>query len=342
MSDSAPSDRLEQRTKGSQYWMRLLIDVNRWVLVAVILVVVFCLLVITSELGLASFRQIATSQNGVRYLFSPFIGAIITGTSIVVTINQLVLSQELGAVGDQRSRMQEAMKFQTDVESKLDIPISDPEPTAFLGELVDGIRTRANRLAETATDEPGAKRAELIDELVADVTQNAEAVSEDLEGARFGSFDVIHAALNFNYSRKIHEARRIRTHHEEALSTEADETLEELIDLLQFFGEAREHFKTLYFQWELINLSRALLYIAVPALVVVGVFLMYVDATTWYGTTLGVDNLVWLASGGFAFGLSPFVVFIVFILRIATVAKHTLAMGPFILRQTERETRSNE
>ena len=338
MSDTTPGDRLEERTEGSRYWMRLLISVNRWLLVGVILAGVFCLLVAASRFGLAPLREIAASQNGIRYLFSPFIGAIITGTSIVVTINQLVLSQELGAVGDQRERMQEAIEFQTDVESKRSIGISKPEPAAFLDQLVSGIGDRATQLTEATTADHDTEHSETVAEFVEDVTRNAESVRNDLDGAQFGTFEVMMAALNFNYSWKIYAARRIRRHHGDSLSTEASGALDELLSLLKFFGEAREHFKTLYFQWELINLSRALLYISVPALAVVGVFLMYVDATTIYGTTLGVDNLVWLSSAGFALGVAPFVVFIVFILRIATVAKHTLAMGPFILRPTERET----
>ena len=337
MSDTTPSDRLEERSAGNPVWIRLLIHSNRWLLVAAVLVAVFGLLVAAGALGLAPFREIVASQNGVRYLFSPFIGAIITGTSIVVTINQLVLSQELGAVGDQRSRMQEAMAFQTDVESMLGEEVSSPEPAAFLRELLAGIDGRANRLGESAIANHEPERSETVGAFVDDVQRNTALVSDELDGAQFGTFAVISAALDFNYSWKIYTARRIRARHGESLSGEDEGALDELIDLMEFFGEAREHFKTLYFQWELINLSRALLYIAVPALTVVGVFLMYVDGTTLYGTLLGVDTLVWVSSAGFAFGLAPFVVFIVFILRIATVAKHTLAMGPFILRQTERD-----
>ena len=337
MSDTTPSDRLEERTAVNASWMRVLIHSNRWLLAVVVLVVVFCLLVAAGQFGLAPFREVAASQNGIRYLFSPFIGAIITGTSIVVTINQLVLSQELGAVGDQRSRMQESMAFRTDVESKLDAGISSPEPAGFLRELLAGIDRRANRLGESAIADGEPDRSETVGAFVEDIRQHTALVREELDGAQFGTFEVMAAALEFNYSWKIYATRRIRTQHGESLSGEAEAALEELIDLLAFFGEAREHFKTLYFQWELINLSRALLYISVPALTVVGAFLMYVDETTLYGTLLGVDHLVWVSSIGFAFGLAPFVVFIVFILRIATVAKHTLAMGPFILRQTERD-----
>jgi hypothetical protein len=53
------------------------------------------------------------------------------------------------------------------------------------------------------------------------------------------------------------------------------------------------------------------------------------------GTTLGMDNLVWVASGAYTIGLAPFVVLVAYVLRIATMAKRTLAIGPFILRETE-------
>lgn len=116
---------------------------------------------------------------------------------------------------------------------------------------------------------------------------------------------------------------------------------DDLIDVLELFGPAREHFKTLYFQWEIVNLSRVLLYISVPALVIVGVVLMNLGPDVAPGTTFGIDNLVWVASAVYTVGLAPFVVFLVYVLRIATMAKRTLAMGPFILRETEREAEIN-
>lgn len=64
---------------------------------------------------------------------------------------------------------------------------------------------------------------------------------------------------------------------------------------------------------------------------------MYVDAETLRGATLGIDNLVWMTSAGFVIGTAPFVLFTAYVLRIATVAKRTLAMGPFILRESERD-----
>ena len=145
------------------------------------------------------------------------------------------------------------------------------------------------------------------------------------------------AALNFNYSWKLYEARRLAREHEAVLGGEARQAVDDLIEVLEFFGPAREHFKTLYFQWELINLSRAMLYAAVPALVVTASMILYVDgAATVVGSTAGVDNLVWVVAGASAVALVPFLVLVSYVLRIATVAKRTLAIGPFVLRETGR------
>ncbi|WP_121742041.1 hypothetical protein [Natronorubrum halophilum] len=337
MSDVDSSDESNDgdRLGGVRLWV--LLKLNRWAFTGAILVVVYAVLVATSLLGLAPLRTIVETHNGTFWLFSSFIGAIITGTSIVVTINQLVLSQELGAVGQQRDRMQGSMEFREDVEDTIEEETSPPEPAAFLWELVDGVHERANELEETMEDERDEALREKIADYVDDATGNAESVKSGLENSQFGTFEVIWSALNFNYSRKIYDARKIRADHDDSLSDDASEKIGHMIDTLQLFGPTREHFKTLYFQWELINLSRALLYISVPALTVMAIMIMYVDGSTFIGTTLGIDNLVWITSAGFVIGISPFVVFIVYILRIATVAKRTLAMGPFILRESERD-----
>ncbi len=339
---SDPSDMMHERVGGSRIRFWILMRMNRWVLIGTVLVIVFVVLVGLSLLDLTPLRVIVENQDGLEFLFSAFIGAIITGTSIVVTINQLVLSQELGAVGDQRERMQQSMEFRQNIEAEIQEGASPPEPASFLYMLVNGIEERANTLQENMEDERDEELKEKIDDYVDNLTGNAEAVKENLEDAQFGTFEVIWSALNFNYSWKIYSARQIRAEHSESMSDDANEEIDDMIEVLKFFGPAREHFKTLYFQWELINLSRALLYIAIPTLTVMGMMIMYIDASALPGTTAGIDNLVWLTSAGFVIGIAPFVVFIAYILRIATVAKRTLAMGPFILRQTKREEEPGE
>lgn len=339
---SEPDDTMQERisTSALQFW--LVLKVSRWVLIAVILGLVFLLLVTASTIGLSSFRAVVSSSNAIHWIFSAFIGAIITGTTIVVTINQLVLSQELGAVGDQRERMHDAMAYRQDVEEVLGEGTSPPDPAEFLHALLEGVEERAVAIGSRVEDHREDELGNDIERYIHSVVDNTRSVQEGLDGAQFGTFDVLRNALDFNYSWKIYRARQLRDEHAESLSAETLDEIDGLIEVLTFFAPAREHFKTLYFQWALIDLARTLLYIAIPALTVVATMLMYVDATTLPGTTLGVDNLVWLTSGGFVVGIAPFVVFIVLVLRIVTVAKRTLAMGPFILRETNGEDEFSE
>ena len=102
------------------------------------------------------------------------------------------------------------------------------------------------------------------------------------------------------------------------------------------FGPAREHVKTLYFEWALVSLSQMILYAAIPALVVAGVMTTVVDAGTFPGASFGVANLAWLIGASFTVTLVPFLLFVSYVLRIVTIAKRTLSIEPLILRSSQR------
>jgi hypothetical protein len=153
-----------------------------------------------------------------------------------------------------------------------------------------------------------------------------------LADARFGSFDVVAAVLE-DYSLHIVGARRLRVRVEDDA---ADGALADLVEVLELFGPAREHFRTLYFQWALINLSRAVLYAAVPALVVSIAMILFADTPgALPGTVLGVDALLLAVVTAATVGLSPFAILLSYILRIGTAAKRTLAIGPFALSESD-------
>ncbi|WP_224333977.1 hypothetical protein [Haloprofundus halobius] len=341
MSDGdEPSNTMRGRVGQSRLKLWLLMDANRWFVTALPLTLVFAALVVLGVLDPAPIRGSWNLKDPIETTFQGFLTAIITGVTLVVTINQLVLSQELGPLGDQRDRMDGAMEFREDVEDVLDVPAAPPEPSAFLRALIEGIRNRAQELetASAETDGNSSEDAEnAVSEYVDGLVENADEVAKQLESEQFGTFDVLFAALNFNYSWKIYEGRRLRNQYTDSLSEETRERLDNLTETLKFFGPAREHFKTLYFQWELINLSRTMLYTSIPALVVATGMILYVDNPgSIQGFAFGVDNLVWVVSGAVTVALVPFMVLLSYVLRIATVAKRTLSIGPFILRSVNR------
>lgn len=330
MADSTTADTMRGRIEesGLKFW--LLTRMDRHVLAGTVSVAVFIALIALSTVAPAPMRRVIDSSNALWWVFSPMITAIITAVALVVTFTQLVLSQELGAVGDQRERMQGAIDFREDVEPWLDVPTAPPDPASFLSELLESIRTRSTEV-ETAVGEGAGD----IREFASDVSENARKVRNDLEDAQFGTFEVVAASLDFNYSQNISEARRLLAEREGVLDEEAVSALEDIVTVLEFYGSTREHIKTLYFQWELINLSRAMLYASLPALLVALSMLLYVDTAGVTGTTFAIDKIVWLVCAAVTVTLSPFVLLISYVLRIASVAKRTLAIGPFVLRDME-------
>jgi len=339
MSDTdvdSPDDTMRERAAASRAKLWLLLDANRRVITAALVVVVFAVLVAVGTLGPVEIRESMSQSDPVETAFQGFLTAIITGVTLVVTLNQLVLSQELGGVGDQRERMSGSMSFRSDVEDTVEAGVAPPEPAEFLQALLDSTAASADDLADAAGDSDDQQFVERAEKLAEGVAGNANAVADRLDDSEFGAFDVLSAALDFNYSWKVYEARRLREDHD-SLSPAAEDALDDLVDTLTFFGPAREHVKTLYFRWELVDLSRAMLYAAVPALLVSVTMILYVtDPAMISGVTLGVDNLVWLTSAAVAVAVLPFALLLAYVLRIATVAKRTLAIGPFVLRDTDR------
>ena len=320
----------------------VLLDGSRWLLSALVLIGFFFTLVVLGSLGPVSLAEAVAAGDPIDTTFQALITAIITGVTIVVTINQLVLSQELGAVGDQRERMEGAMSFRRDVEPLLDQSTSPTDPSSFLKALLAAARHRTTTVRERLPEGGDQSFRNEVQEYDRRLRQSADAVEKQLEDAQFGTFELVQAALGFDYSRWLHEARRLREENEAELTDDLEAAFDTLVAVLEFFGAAREHFKTLYFQWELINLSRVVSYTAPPALVVAVAMLFFVDLSGWFeGTTLAVDNLVWITSGAVTVAVSPFVFLLAYIVRIGTVAKRTLAIGPFVLQDVDTTDRTN-
>ncbi|SFB68846.1 hypothetical protein SAMN05444422_101188 [Halobiforma haloterrestris] len=333
---SQPDDTMARRSESPTWVHRFLLDANRWLVTGVLVVVVFVGLLVVARLSPVSLRALVGTSDPVETLFQALTTALITGVTLVVTINSLVLSQELGAVEDQRERLEGALEFRGTVEESIDAPISPPEPASFLQAIVAASAERASDFREAVSDSRDEDLIDRVDDFADNLATHADSIRDELEDAQFGTYEVLKAALDYNYSWKIFRARRIANAHADSFTDETREAYDELLESLKLFGLAREHFKTLYFQWELINLSRAMMYVAVPALVVTMSMLLFFDAGAVTGTVLGVDVLVWIVAAAATVAVTPFLLLIAFVLRIATMAKRTLAIGPFILRESSR------
>lgn len=331
MTQTEPDDTMRERVGDRRSRLRLAAQLNvdrLWLTFGISLVFFLLLSLVIAATGDALLTAMNRSDP-VETLFQGYVTALITGVTLVVTISQLVLSQELGPLGDQRERMEGALDFRQEAEQYLGTA-PPPEPAAFLQAFVDVSAETAERLGDVAASRDDLQ--EFLDQLV----HNAEAVTSDLDEAQFGRYQVVKSALDFNYSWKIYQARRLRRQYADDLSEEEAEAFDDLIQLLSLFGPAREHIKTLFFQWELVGLSRKMLYVSFPALLVAVGMILVVGPQTLPGTTLGLDNVAWLVATATTVCSVPFFLLGVYMVRLATIARRTLAIGPFILRESGR------
>ncbi|SDJ54735.1 hypothetical protein [Natronorubrum texcoconense] len=334
MDDPFSTDTLRGRTGESRVAHWFLLDANRWLLAGLLSVVTFAAFVGLGAVAVP-LREAMAHGTPVNTAFQALIAAILTGVTLVVSINQLVLSQELGRLGDQQRWMDEAMEYRRNVENLFG-SVGPPDPSQFLQALVKTSSDRAEDLEAAVADSDDDVLRRRTERLVENVCRNSDEIYSQLETSDFGEFDVLRSGLNYNYSWKIYAVRRLRHEHEDTLADDEHVAFDELIDVLTLFGPALEHFKSLYFQWELVHLTRSIVYAGLPGVVVATATVLYLDPTSVLGATLGVDNMVWVVSASTTIALVPFFLLAAYVLRIATISKRTGSLGPFILRHAER------
>ena len=112
----------------------------------------FVLLTVFSLLDVP-FQSILRGGDTIETLFQTLVGVLITGMTLVVSINQLVLSEEFGSLGRQRERMDKSMSFRKDSEREFRWT-GPPEPDRFLSTLINTSVDRGERIREAVEDNP--------------------------------------------------------------------------------------------------------------------------------------------------------------------------------------------
>ena len=313
----------------------LLLTANRVVIAALLTAGLFVVLVAAGAVNTTSLRVLIRQGTHVERLFQSFVMSLVTGITLVVTLTQLVLSRELGPLGEQRDRMAGAVDFRQDIE-ELSGSVAPPDPASFMRTFMQLCEARASTLAERVADNDDAALRGSATDLAERIGEHAATIGDRLADADFGDFDVVGVILDYDYSWNIYATRKIRSTYGDALGEAEHEAFDELLDVLFLFGPAREHFKTLYFRRELVDLSRDMLYAGVPALAIAIMGLLYLNPNSFIGSTLGIENVVFVVSAAVAVSSTPFFVLVAYIVRLATIAQRTLAIGPFVLRDSQR------
>lgn len=310
----------------------ILLEGNRMAVTAALLTFVFGSLVAIGSLWTFEMASVLTETPAIQTILNTLLSGIILLVSIVVSINSIVLSHDITSVGTQESRYEATMTFRKDIARFDQGEQSPTDPTAFLNLMVNVIGERAGALERTIedTDEPFANEVRHFAARIADsATSVKTAFTGTPEGAEFG---ILWLGLELNDGEYMSRLHRLRSHFETTVGDDVAEQLDELEEALQLFAVGQEYFKTLYYTHEISQLSRTLLVISLPAIVVNASAILAINAQILPEFWLfGLPPLLTFVAAVFTFSLSPYIILTAYMLRLATVAKRTNVSGPFSL-----------
>lgn len=295
------------------YWF--LVDGDRWTVTGTVLLAVYLLTVAVVLAAPAAPAVYITADPSVATMLLYFITGIVTIITLVLTINQLVLSHQIGPVSNQQQEIRSMLDHRSDAKQVLDGTVPE-EPAAFLTALLHTITDTAATIQGRHDDRAG-------DTVLTRIQDDAAPVIATLDEAPFGTTAFLAAIMAYRGSDKL-GAIRSRN-----IKAAEDEPVAQLESALELFAISEEYFKTAYIQTQLIALSRALVYTAIPTLIVVSYGTQFLRPDTFPGTVLGIPTLLLVTAAVFAITLLPFTLLITYMARLVVLARTTVFTGPF-------------
>lgn len=316
---------------------RSLTRLKNWILLdgprsAVIGITASGLLLFLTAVSFSPFSPLSSYQS-IFYAFGGLISGNFTLITVVVSINQLLLSQKLQTPDELRSQIEGVIDYREEIEDASE-RIAPVEPSEFLRLLIENTRQTAQQLGGLSITEASSETSDELNEIITNVTREIDRTDDLLEESTLSTFHVLVTTLNTNYAKDIHRLRQIRYRQNDQLPSHVDDSIRKLIDQLQYIDVARQYFKTIYLQQELASLSRLLFYTGLPslAILVTTLFLLTVPV----GATIPTPLTEILLPTTLTIGFLPLVVLFSFILRSATVTRRTAATFPFTTSMQEK------
>ncbi|PSQ08420.1 hypothetical protein BRC97_00705 [Halobacteriales archaeon QS_6_71_20] len=328
---SPPDDGIATRSRSRNRLVEwVLVDGNRLYVTLGFSVAVFVALRLVHRLGVVGFAD----AGPVSRLAGGMVAGSFSLVTLVVSVNQLILSQEFSLAGEFRDRFDAVMSFRRDVEDATDVPAAPATPTRLLGLLSAHVRDRADALADSAVESGDDTGSERTVRYARGVIEATREVDDILDGADATAFDALVAAVEYDNEWQHYAARHLRND-ASGSSAETRRAFDELLGALRLFSTAQAHFKTVYLQRELTRFSQLTILCGVPSIgAAVLVVLLYGDAS---GPTVSLAVYPYAVSLLVTVAFVPVGLLVAYVLRTATLTRRTAATGPTLFRKEPDE-----
>ena len=310
----------------------ILLDANRYAVTGALLTVTFLTILTIGVIWPFEMQSLLTETQAVQTVLNTFLSGIILLVSIVVSINSIVLSYDITSLTSQEDRIQATAQFRRDLDEITEAEENPTDPIAFLQAMAESIRERATAL-ETGLEDADREIVRDVEAYVDSVTDTADTLESSLDRSRGSEFRVLWLGFEADYGRFMNESRRLASRYDSTGTAVSTDRFDDLIEVLELFAVGREYFKTLYYSHEISELSRTLLIVSLPSILITASTILAINANLLPDVWIfGLPPLLTFVALAFTIALAPFIVLTAYMLRVATVARRTAGSGPFTLR----------
>ncbi|ELZ12138.1 hypothetical protein C479_05003 [Halovivax asiaticus JCM 14624] len=311
----------------------LLLEGDRLVVATLLVLVVLLATLVLEAVGAISF----TNPNSMTRVASGLIAGTFSLVTVVVSINQLILSSEFVAAGTAEDRLEGVESVRDDIADLAGVPAAPAAPAALLELLAETVNRRAGALEsaveptdarESISDSAGASNGLSVQRYAAELRRDTDRIDDALDSTSFDAFDTLSLTARFDDGWYRYAGEHLRAAREDSLNPEATDAFDDISSGLRLFAVAREHFKTTYLQRELTRFSQLTIGFGVPSIlaaVLLGV--TYADAA---GPTLSYTALPAVVSVIVTIAIAPVALLAAYILRTATITRRTASTGPML------------
>lgn len=268
-----------------------------------------------------------TNRTPLLYLLFALISGNFTLITIVVSINQFVLTRHMASPGEVREQFQETKRYRQEIRETTTESVIPVTPTGLFLVLFRHIDRDIHDLQDRAWTSSEDELRQDVENVVADLEAHAEEMVELVVERDDGRKHALFSTLEIDYSQYIFDIYQLRFEYNDTLPEPMIDVLNRLERHIEQTDVARQYVKTIFIQSELASLSRLLLYIGIPVQIGTVILLLRFTATSppvMSQPALSVAILV-VVTAGFV----PFILLTTYIIRLATVVQRTAAILPF-------------
>jgi len=315
MADSDGTPGSGGETSRLRRWVFL--EGNRLVITAVVCLGVFAVTRVLVAAGLLAVGP----RSSISTLFASGVTAgVFTLITLTLTVNQLISSQAFGQPDSLRSRYEEGVEFHDSVSELNPSGRAPVRGSEFVSATGTALAAHVRSLREHPTAGDTAAAVDALAERLGDYADQVESVSSEMQ-----PITVISTLGGSDYARLRAETAAVQADVDSSDGLADD--LGAIAELLGHVSVGRQYYKTIALHQQLAQLSRQVIYISLPTLLVA----MYVPLLYRSETVTVAESLLpWVISGAFGVVLCPLALLLVSLLRVATVMRYTVSVAPFV------------